>query len=137
MIDELLEEVKESDALSDTAAEQFYTFAFAQYRCGDLTKASDAFQILCARKPLEARFWFGLGATLQEDRNYKGAMKAWAMAALLDLKDPYPHFHAAECACSLVELKDAKYALLETEKRISEDHPLKDKVRLLKEAWDL
>lgn len=139
MMKELLDSVNESDTLSPAEVEQFYSFAFAQYQCGDLKKAADAFHVLCARRPLEARFWFGLGATLQQDKYYEKAMHAWAMAALIDHENPYPHFHAAECACSLANLDDAKLALRETEIRIEkqEDHPLQDRIPLLKEAWKL
>lgn len=138
-MEELLQLVQESDVLTNIAAEQFYSFAFAQYQSGDLKKAAEAFHVLCARRPLEGRFWFGLGATLQEERDYEKAMKAWAMAALLDRENPYPHFYAAECACSMSNLDDAKHALREAEQRIStqENHPLKDRIPLLKEAWKL
>jgi type III secretion system low calcium response chaperone LcrH/SycD len=134
---ELIDTVEESDVLSNTAAEQFYSFAFAQYQCGDLKKATDAFHVLCARRPLEARFWFGLGATLQEDKCYEGALRAWAMTALLDRDNPYPHFHAAECACSIANFDDAKHALREAKKRLTEDHPLEEKIPILQEAWKL
>ncbi len=134
---ELLDVVQESDALSKTEVEQFYSFAFAQYQCGDLYKAAEAFHVLCARRPLDPRFWFGLGATLQEGKKYEDALRAWAMAALLDKDNPYPHFHAAECACSMSNLEDAKHALREAGTRITEDHPLKDRIPLLKEAWKL
>jgi len=138
-MEELLNVVQESDILSNTAAEQFYSFAFAQYQCGDLKKAAEAFHVLCARRPLEARFWFGLGATLQEGRAYDKALRAWAMAALLDRENPYPHFHAAECACSISNLDDARHALREAGARIAnkEDHPLKDRIPSLQEAWKL
>jgi type III secretion system low calcium response chaperone LcrH/SycD len=138
-IQELMDVVQDSDALTNVAAEQFYSFAFAQYQCGDLKKAAETFHVLCARRPLESRFWFGLGATLQEDRYYKEALNAWAMAAILDKDNPYPHFHAAECACSISNLDDAKHALREAGTRIAhdEDHPLKERIPLLQEAWKL
>ncbi len=124
----------ESFALTDEAAEQFYAFGYAQYDTGNWQKAADAFSVLCARRPLDARFWFGLGATLQESGDYSGALNAWAMTALLDRNDPYPHYHAAECSISLKNIQDAQLALKEAEQRISSAaHPLKDRISVLKE----
>ena len=137
MMQELLEEVRESDALTDAQVEQFYAYAFAQYRSGGLQKAEEIFQVLCARRPFEARFWFGFAATLQEEKNYEGALRGWAMVALLDNSNPYPHFHAAECSFSIRNLRDAALALKETELRIEKNHPLEDRIPLLKEAWKL
>ncbi len=119
-------------------SEALYTHAFAQYQTGGIEKAIEAFRVLCAEQPLEARFWFGLAASLQEGRDYKLALHAWAMAALLDPKDPYPHFHAAECSLSIDDRKDAILALQEAQKRIDDaKHPLQDRILVLKEAWSL
>jgi type III secretion system low calcium response chaperone LcrH/SycD len=137
MIDELMKVVEESDALSNSAAEQFYSFAYAQYQGGDLKRAVEIFRVLCSRRPLEARNWFGLAAALQEERKYEAAMRAWAMAAIIEPENPYPHFHAAECSCSLMNLEDARLALGQAQKRIGENHPLKEKIPLLQDAWDL
>lgn len=134
---ELLDAVQESDALTDAQVEQFYAYAFAQYRSGGLERAAEIFQVLCARRPLEARFWFGFAATLQEEKKYEGALRGWAMAALLNQNDPYPHFHAAECYLSIRHLPDASRALKETERRIDKNHPLEDRIPLLKETWKL
>jgi type III secretion system low calcium response chaperone LcrH/SycD len=134
---ELFSEVRREDALSDLAAEQFYAFGYAQYERGDWSKAEEAFHVLCARRPLEARNWFGLGATLQEAKEYERAMKAWAMCALLDRESPYAHFHAAECALSLGNTKDGGLALKEAEKRTESPHPLRERIAVLQRSWNL
>ncbi len=125
--------------LSDEGVEQFYAYGFAQYGTGNWGEAADVFRVLCTRRPLEPRFWFGLGATLQEAGSYQDALYAWAMAALLKKEDPFPHFHAAECCFSLRMKEDAAKALIESELRIpkEEDHPLKVKINLLKQQWRL
>lgn len=123
---------------TENTEEQFYSVGFAQYECGNWKKAAEAFYTLCAKKPMESRYWFGLGASLQEWGRYKSALKAWAMTALLDKENPYPHFHAAECALSLKNLKDASLALKEAKKRIHEgDHPLLHRISVLAEGWGL
>lgn len=125
--------------LSDEEVERFYAYGFAQYGSGNWAEAADVFRVLCTRRPLEPRFWFALGATLQEAGTYHDALHSWAMAALLKSEDPYPHFHAAECCFSLQMSDDAAKALAESEVRIrkEESHPLKVKIGLLRQQWRL
>ena len=121
--------------LVDCDVEEYYSYGFAQYGSGNWNEAADIFRLLCTKRPLEARFWFGLGATLQEAGTYTDALHAWAMAALLKNEDPYPHFHAAECYLSLNDPKQALLAFKEVQERITAKHPLQDKVSLLQEQW--
>jgi type III secretion system low calcium response chaperone LcrH/SycD len=126
-------------ALSEEETEKFYAYGFAQYGSGNWAEAADAFRLLCTRRPLEPKFWFALGATLQEAGRYEDALHSWAMAALLKKEDPYPHFHAAECCFSLQMAEDASKALAESESRLGAEfaHPLKDKIGLLRQQWRL
>lgn len=118
--------------------ERFYAYGFAQYGSGNWNEAADAFRVLCTKRPLEPRFWFALGGTLQEAGSYQDALHSWAMAALLKGDDPYPHFHAAECCLSLKMTHDAAKALAESDRRIqSAAHPLKEKIGLLRRQWSL
>lgn len=125
--------------LSEEEVERLYAFGFAQYGSGSWDQAADCFRLLCTRRPLEPRFWFALGATLQEAGSYHDALHSWAMASLLKKEDPYPHFHAAECCFSLELSKDAAKALRESETRIHNEpsHPLKSKISALKQQWRL
>jgi type III secretion system low calcium response chaperone LcrH/SycD len=128
-----------TETLTDEETEKFYAFGFAQYGSGNWNQAADVFRVLCTRRPLESRFWFALGATLQEAGSYQDALSSWAMAALLQKEDPYPHFHAAECCFSLQMSSDAAKALNEAETRIRSEptHPLKGKIALLRQQWRL
>ena len=126
---------KGKELLSDEDVEAFYLYGYSHYNSGNWTEATDVFRLLCTRRPLEPRFWFGLGASLQEGNSYFDALHAWAMAALLKKEDPYPHFHAAECYFSLVEHEEAGKALEEAALKIDTNHPLQGKVSLLKEQW--
>lgn len=138
-MNELLEAAQKAEELTDEASEQFYTYAYAQYKFGNFPQAAEVFRVLCARRPLEARFWFGLGASYQEAKDYDSALRAWAMAAITDFDDPYPHFHAAECAVSAANLADARLAIKEVEKRIAstQRHPLHEKIAALEQMWKL
>jgi type III secretion system low calcium response chaperone LcrH/SycD len=130
-----MQNVKQSDSIDDV--EQSYAYGFAQYGSGNWNTAADIFRTLCTKRPLEYRFWFALGATLQEAGSYQDALHSWAMAALLKKEDPYPHFHAAECCFSLQWTQDGALALDETDVRIDSEHPLKGKVELLREQWSV
>lgn len=136
---EWLAAAQQLEELTDEAAEQFYTYAYAQYKFGNFPQAAEVFRLLCTRRPLEPRFWFGLGASCQEAKDYRSALNAWAMTALIDAKDPYPHFHAAECSVSLKNFKDAYLALQEVDQRIGSEsrHPLHERVQILKQSWSL
>jgi type III secretion system low calcium response chaperone LcrH/SycD len=122
-------------AFSEESVEEFYSYGFAQYNAGNWDQAKDLFTVLCAQRPLDARFWFGLGATMQESGNYLDALHSWAMGALLRNEDPYPHFHAAECYFSLEDNEQGIKALREVELRMTKEHPLEIKFTLLKEQW--
>jgi type III secretion system low calcium response chaperone LcrH/SycD len=125
----------DSEPLVESDVEKFYAYAYAHYTSGNWSEAADVFRLLCTRRPLEAKFWFGLGATLQESSSYNDALHAWAMCALLKKEDPYPHFHAAECYFSLEQEKEAQKALSEAGSRVSEMDPLQEKIAILKEQW--
>ncbi|MES2274028.1 MAG: tetratricopeptide repeat protein [Chlamydiota bacterium] len=133
----LLNDPRPDLLLSEEEVEKFYAYGFAQYGTGNWNEALDVFRVLCTRRPLEPRFWFALGAALQETESYKDALHSWAMAALLKPKDPYPHFHAAECCFSLHWTSDGFKALNESEARIQQEmnHPLKGKILLLRQQW--
>jgi type III secretion system low calcium response chaperone LcrH/SycD len=121
--------------LSENDVESFYFLAYSHYNSGHWTEAADIFRLLCTRRPLDPRFWFGLGASLQEGSSYFDALHAWAMAALLKKEDPYPHFHAAECYFSLGQHEEAAKALKEATLKMETNHPLEERVSLLRQQW--
>ena len=125
------------ETLTEPQVEEFYAYGFAQYEGGNWGEAADAFRLLCTRRPFEPKFWFALGASLQEAGSFLDALYAWAMASMLKVEDPYPHFHAAECYFSIQDTPEAAKALKQAEERISKSHPLIEKVQLLKEQWKL
>jgi type III secretion system low calcium response chaperone LcrH/SycD len=132
-LNDLIQEAKKAPPL-DTEA--FYTKAYAHYQANQPDLAAEIFTVLCTRQPMEKRYWFGLGASLQESKNYEKALYAWAMTALLDPENPYPHFHAAECSDSLEQYNDALLAIREAQNRVSDpQHPLYAPIALLEEQW--
>lgn len=122
--------------MTEEDVQTFYSHGSAQYGSGRWNEAAEIFRVLCTHRPYESKFWFGLGATLQMATHYREALQSWAMAALLNDKDPFAHFHAAECYFSLNEPIEGKKAL-EAADTLSQAHPqLKKKTALLRERWE-
>ncbi len=133
MFEALIREAEETPPIDPEA---FYAHAYALYQSGKTADASEVFQVLCVKYPLESRFWCGLAASCQENANYDKALRSWAMSALLDPENPYPHFHAAECATSLNQKEDALLALEEAKSLIKSDtHSLAPSITALEERW--
>ncbi|MBX9745113.1 MAG: tetratricopeptide repeat protein [Chlamydiales bacterium] len=123
------------ETMSSEEVKQFYTFGFSLYGAGSAQEAIDVFEVLCVQRPLEAKHWFGLAASLQEESYYEKALPAWAMAALLDESNPHPHFHAAECCFAQGRQKEAQMALEAASMRAERDSVLQDRIALLQHRW--
>ncbi|MDE3046391.1 MAG: tetratricopeptide repeat protein [Verrucomicrobiota bacterium] len=137
-MEQFLSVVRDSDAMGEKEIGNFYAYAFSLYQAGDWTRAAEIFQVLCERCPFEPKFWFGLGASLQQEgKDFEKALRAWAMTAFLEPENPYPHFHAAECASSLKRPEEAAAALQEADAKAEESHPLKGRIDALKRSWNL
>ncbi|MBN1914895.1 MAG: SycD/LcrH family type III secretion system chaperone [Parachlamydiales bacterium] len=96
-----------------------YAQGYAFYQQGQYEKGAEIFKILTLHDPMEEKFFKGLASCYQMQGFFEKATESWAICALLDKNDPYPHFHAAECLISLGEKNDAIKALLEAKKRLS------------------
>jgi len=97
--------------LEQIEQEAIYQEAYASYGAGNYQGAALAFSELVLASPFELRFWTGLAAARQMERSFEEALKAWAMASLLEPKNPVPHIHAAECLIQRGEPAEARQAL--------------------------
>ena len=77
--------------------EAVYHLAYNAYRQGKYPDARKLFQFLALNDHVESRFWMGLAATCQMSGEYREAVAAYEMAALLEATNPWPPFHAGEC----------------------------------------
>ncbi len=91
--------------------EEIYCEAYRLYQEDIYLESSTAFRWLVLLNPFVAKYWKGLAASLQLMEKYEKALHAYAMAALLDSDNPYPHFHAFECYESMENDEDADKAL--------------------------
>lgn len=110
---------------------EVYALAFGHYEKGDYRGAAQLFTQLVLTNPFSEHHWQGLASSKQMARDYRAALHAWSLAALLNEGDPKPHFHAAECFLSLDEKEDAAKAL-DVALSCCNDERLREKIHLLK-----
>lgn len=111
---------------------QFYATAFGLYEKGDYRSAAHLFTQLVLTDPYSEHYWQGLASSKQMAREYLAAVHAWSLCALLNEKDPLPHFHAAECFLSLDEKEEALKALDAALDLSRDNERLSEKINLLK-----
>ncbi|WP_407531425.1 SycD/LcrH family type III secretion system chaperone VcrH [Vibrio parahaemolyticus] len=95
------------DVSADTI-EHIYAVGYNFFQSGKIEQAAKVFQLLSMLDHYQARFFIGLGAARQELGEYLQAIDAYSYAALVDINDPRPPFHSAECHLKLEQLKEAE-----------------------------
>jgi len=105
------ETLQRAFAVSDQEMESLYEEAYAFYEQNKFVQAADLFRWLVLLNPYVERSWMGLAACQQLLKLYENALKAYAIATLLDKNDPLPHFHAFECYVALNDHVEALKAL--------------------------
>ncbi len=78
------------------------------FQSGKIEQAAKVFQLLSMLDHYQARFFIGLGAARQELGEYQQAIDAYRYAALVNVNDPRPPFHSAECHLKLKQLTEAE-----------------------------
>ncbi|EGQ8526390.1 TPA: SycD/LcrH family type III secretion system chaperone VcrH [Vibrio parahaemolyticus] len=95
------------DVSADTI-EHIYAVSYNFFQSGKIEQAAKVFQLLSMLDHYQARFFIGLGAARQELGEYLQAIDAYSYAALVDINDPRPPFHSAECHLKLEQLTEAE-----------------------------
>ncbi|EHH2570273.1 TPA: SycD/LcrH family type III secretion system chaperone VcrH [Vibrio parahaemolyticus] len=95
------------DVSADTI-EHIYAVGYNFFQSGKIEQAAKVFQLLSMLDHYQARFFVGLGAARQELGEYLQAIDAYSYAALVDINDPRPPFHSAECHLKLEQLTEAE-----------------------------
>lgn len=131
---------EQKQALKNYSAEEeevLYASAYGLYASGQYKAAADLFTQLILNAPFVEKYWKGFASCKQMLTEYKAALQAWSVLALLCEKDPWAHFHAAECLLTMGQKQEALKALNCTKSLLgaSEDHlALNAKIELLKES---
>lgn len=100
--------------LSDDVMEGIYGHAYNLYNRGMYSEASHIFRLLILLDPTAGKYLMGLAACLHMMKLYDQAIGMYLLAAALDLKNPLPHYHAADCFIKLDSPGDASLELMET-----------------------
>ena len=103
--------MKELKGISNAELEAVYSLAFGYYQTGKYDEAAKLFQFLVLFDHLNAKFWMGMGAVQQVKKDFKGAIASYAYASFLDLENPKPQLHAAECYLAMGDKANAESAL--------------------------
>lgn len=91
--------------------EAMYALGHSHYSQQRYLDAAMCFSFLMAHQSLERRFITAFAACMQMLKHYQDAIQYYSMASLLDLQDPLPTFHTAECFIALELPEQAGEAL--------------------------
>ncbi len=89
--------LSELKGITPAEMEAVYSLGFNYYKTGRLDDAAKIFQFLVLFDHLNPKYWIGVGAIQQIRKDYDGAVVSYGYASFLDLKNPKPQYHAAEC----------------------------------------
>ena len=103
--------MKQLKGISNEELEAVYSLAFGYYRTGRFEDAFKLFQFLVLFDHLNAKYWFGLGAVQQAMKDFGNAVVSYGYSSFLNLKNPKPQFHAAECFLALGDKANALSSL--------------------------
>jgi type III secretion system low calcium response chaperone LcrH/SycD len=96
---------------TDEEFEALYTLGYNLYNQGKFAEALQAFGFLLMHDQLERRYYKAFGSCQQMLKQYEEAIRNYSMASILDLTDPEPTFHTAECMVGLGMTEEAVEAL--------------------------
>lgn len=96
---------------SENDYEAVYALAHSLYTQGKFEDAMRLFSLLMASNPYEKRFANALASSMQMLGMYKPALEYYSVASVMDLGDPMPTFHSAECLIAMSLYAEARQAL--------------------------
>lgn len=103
--------LKQLKGVTNAELEAVYSLAFGYYRTGKFDEALKLFQFLVLFDHLNAKYWFGFGAVQQALRDFQGAIASYGYCSFLNLENPKPQLHAAECFLALGDKRNAASSL--------------------------
>jgi len=100
--------IKELLGISDQCVVSLYALGHQMYQASKYKEAEQIFSLLCLFNHLERKYWLGLGAVKQMQKEYEKAIEAYGYAVLLDYKEPDAHLYGAQCLLALGKKKETK-----------------------------
>lgn len=96
---------------TETDYEAIYALGHHLYEQQRYLDAAKAFGYLVIHNQLERRYVNAFASSLQMLKMYRDAIQFYCMASVMDLEDPLPTFHTAECMIALGMTLEARQAL--------------------------
>ncbi|MFT4552508.1 MAG: type III secretion system low calcium response chaperone LcrH/SycD [Chlamydiales bacterium] len=128
------------DSLTENGVDALYSIAYQFYQNAHYEDAICTFSMLASIAPFDKKHWIGLGAARQVHKDFDGALKAYAAAAIIDIDDPTPHLHAAESYLALRKPEEALKAIEMAEERASrakgDNTPILERLAVMKKIWN-
>lgn len=122
--------------LDDNDMEALYAVTYNVYQSGKYVDAVKLFGVLSVLDPTDYRFVFGGASSLQMMGEYLMAGMYFQLAAGLDMENPAPMLHSAECFLALKDKEGAKAALRQTVERAGDNAeyaPVRQKAEVMLE----
>ena len=107
--------MKQLRGISNEELEAVYSLGFGYYTTGKFEEAQKLFEFLVLFDHLSTKYWFALGAVQQARKDYQKAIASYGYSSFLDLENPKPQFHAAECYLALGDKDNAASAIMALE----------------------
>ena len=121
MADEMLKQIRtmadegltiaNTRGISREQLESVYAVGLNYYNIGRTEEAKKIFGFLVLFDHLNAKYWMGMGAVLQVEREFERASKCYAMSSFLDIHNPKPQYHAVECFLAMKDKTNAESAI--------------------------
>ena len=119
--------LKDIKGLSDEQMESIYALGVNFYKLGRIAEAEKIFKFLVFFDYYCQKYWVGMGAVHQLQKHFEQARVAYEYAALLDITQPKPIYHAAECYLALGRIEDAEATLDALEEECPPENELNKK----------
>lgn len=106
-------EPMEQKAFTLEETKKTYYMAYQLYQKQHYREAVHFFRYLTLIDATETKYWIGLGASLQMQKEYQRALESYVCAQALhgDQPDPYLYLHAADCYFALNQIEQGLKAL--------------------------
>lgn len=116
--DEILNEMKakkktfhEVVGLSEGFLERLYAIAYSYYNQGRFDQALHYFHLLTSMNSKNHKYFYGLGATFHQMKEYDAGASAFMMSLYLEPYHPLPAYYTADCYLKGNQIDSAQEAL--------------------------
>lgn len=138
-VQEMSEGTSPFSHLPEKNLKEGYALAHALYGQKHYQEAGLFFRFLSVARPLEAKYWKGLGACFQMQKEYEHALDCYGWAEQLQGSevDPALYVHQADCHFALNEKEAGLQALKIAEIRAKQvcHQPILTHLQLMQECW--